>query len=108
MSSPEAIAELLDRLDAPEVFGAVLDTGHLVDAGLDPARVLEAFPGHVDEVQLKGAASSVPRLGPELDAWIAAAPRSAALVVEHRARCTVDEVRALAKGIAEAWRRSRR
>jgi hypothetical protein len=60
MTDPFELAGLLDSLDAPDVFGTVLDTGHLLDAGLDPVTVLSGWRHPVDELQLRGAGSTPP------------------------------------------------
>lgn len=74
-------ARLLAALPA-DVYGVALDTGHLLDGGRDPARVVAEWPAALDELQLRGAASAPP--GPErtLADWLALG-RAAAVVVEH-------------------------
>lgn len=82
---PAEVRDLLRALASPDVFGAALDTGHMLDGGLDPAAELSAFDGLLEEVQLKGPLSAAP--GPELPLrrWLSApgAP-PALLAVEHR------------------------
>ena len=85
MQSGAELAALLDRLGCPDVFDTVLDTGHLLDAGLDPVATLTTWDLPLGELQLKGAGSSPP-LGLDLRALARALPGSTELVcVEHRA-----------------------
>lgn len=78
----DEFARLLAALPG-DVYGLTLDTGHLLDGGRDPARVLAAPPADVEELQLRGARSSLPSAA-EAAAWIRSLARSpAALVVEH-------------------------
>jgi len=97
------VPRLLAALDAPDVFGCLLDTGHLLDAGRDPEAVLGAWPLPVEAVQLRGPGSRPP--GAELPwrAWLAAlgaAPR--VVSVEHRAPTTVEAVERLVAELREA------
>ncbi len=81
LHGPEPIAELLAEL-GPH-FGAALDTGHLLDGGLDPGEVFARFPGPVHEVQARGAGSTPPD-GAPLAAWLARLAEPPEVVcVEH-------------------------
>ncbi len=75
---------LLDQLAAPTVFALALDSGHLVDSGLDPCSELGGHGRPPIEVQLKGPGSTVPDLE-SLEEWLAAlAPETRVVAVEHR------------------------
>lgn len=84
LTSAAEHARLHAALRAPECFGSCLDTGHLLDAGLDPERAIADWPLPLDELQLRGPLGSAP--GPELplERWIAAARGLAAVAIEHR------------------------
>jgi sugar phosphate isomerase/epimerase len=83
LTDPGEFARLLAGLPA-DVFGLALDTGHLMDGGRDPARVLAAWPGAVEELQLRGRDSAPPDDGRTLAHWRALrADAPAAIVVEH-------------------------
>jgi hypothetical protein len=83
LTDPDELARLLAALPG-DVYGAALDTGHLLDGGRDPARVVARWPGALDELQLRGPGSSPPADGRSLREWCALrAPAPAAVVVEH-------------------------
>jgi sugar phosphate isomerase/epimerase len=85
MTDPFEFAGLIDALDAPDVFGTVLDTGHLLDAGADPVEVLSNWRHPVDELQLRGPGSTPPADDLELGELLDALPRPPAVVaVEYR------------------------
>ena len=85
MSSPAAVAELLRALAAPEIFAAALDSGHLWDAGLDPAAVLERFEPPLEELQLRGPDSAPPPADLPLRDWLLRArSRPSIVCIEHR------------------------
>jgi sugar phosphate isomerase/epimerase len=87
MNRPEDVARLLEDLAAPDVFGTVLDTGHLLDGGHDPAALFAGWPHRVDEVQLKGPRSSAPDDTLPVVDWLRALPAPPDVVaVEHRER----------------------
>ena len=84
MTDPAEIDRLLGTLDAPDQFGLLLDTGHL----LDSERVLEDFfqtwSGQVEMIQLKGRGSTPPTAA-LLGSWFEALePAPAVLSIEHR------------------------
>jgi hypothetical protein len=97
----DEFARLLAALPA-DVYGLALDTGHLLDGGHAPARVLAAPPCAVEELQLRGARSALPRAEDAL-AWLAALARPpAALVVEHAAGPDAAQVSALVRALRRA------
>jgi sugar phosphate isomerase/epimerase len=96
MAGPAAVRRLLDALALPQVFGAALDTGHLLDDGSDPAEVLGGWGPDLVEVQMRGAGSAPPSPGLPLDAWLARLGRApAAVVVEHRGEIAVRDLERL-------------
>jgi len=96
MDQPEDVERLLSALAAPDVFGTVLDTGHLLDGGHDPERILRGWPHRVDEVQLRGARSEPPPPGAPLGRWLACLREPPEVVcIEHRAPITVARVEEL-------------
>ncbi len=96
MTEPEELERLLDDLEAPEVFAAALDTGHLLDAGRDPLVVLQGFARPVEELQLRGAGSRPPPLDAPFQRWLAALERPPAVVcVEHHGTVAARELQAL-------------
>ena len=91
---PEEIDALLVRLARPDVFGTVVDTGHLLEDGRDPARFLRDWPHRVDVLQLKERASRAPDDRTPLAEWLAAARDHDPWVsVEHREVLDLAEVR---------------
>jgi len=65
-------ARLHEALAAPEVFGSALDTGHMLDAGEDPERVIAEWPLPIEELQLRGRDGSAPSPSDPLERWIRA------------------------------------
>jgi hypothetical protein len=100
MNDPGEIGRLLAALDAPDVFGTVLDTGHLLDGGHDPAKVLRGWRHRVDELQLRGPDGLPPTLALPLQAWLAALSSPPdVLCVEHRTAVAPDELERLVTGL---------
>jgi sugar phosphate isomerase/epimerase len=96
LATPEELLALVRALDAPDTVGTVVDLGHLADAGLDPARVLERWDAPLDALQLRGAASTPPPEDLPLRALLARAPALPRVVsVEHRTPTTPEAVERL-------------
>jgi sugar phosphate isomerase/epimerase len=97
----DEFARLLAALPA-DVYGLALDTGHLLDGGRDPARVLAAPPAAVEELQLRGRSGAPPDA--ELAAsWLRTPDlKPLALVVEHAPGIAAAEVAALAAALRRA------
>lgn len=82
MTAPEAIDRLLDEVGAPDVLGRAVDTGHLLDDGLDPAEILRGRAA--EELQLRGPGSTPPSADLPVRRWLEALPaRPAIVAVEH-------------------------
>lgn len=100
---PSEVRDLLAAVAAPDVLGAALDTGHMLDGGLDPGDELAAWDGALDELQLKGPLSAAP--GPELPLprWLGAfRSPPGLLVVEHREEIAVARLEQVVAGVLEA------
>lgn len=84
MNDPHEVAALVETLDAPEQIGLLLDTGHLLDSGLELDGFLGAWTRPVEALQLKGPASSPPTPG-LLGPWFERlCPTLGVVSVEHR------------------------
>ena len=95
LATPEEHSALLDDLRQPDVFGAAFDTGHLVDGGYDPREVVAACAHPVDQVQLRGPRSTLPR---NVDLAVLELLRRVDVAVvscEHAERVVGDAVRVL-------------
>ncbi len=105
LTDPAEIAALVDALEAPQVFGMVVDTGHLIDSGRDLAEFFAGWKRPIDELQLRGPDGAPPRPDLPVAEWIAALPSPPSLVsVEHREpieeRAFVDLVKEFRRAIA--------
>jgi sugar phosphate isomerase/epimerase len=84
MTDPHEVARLLEVLDDPIRFGLLLDTGHLLDSGLELAQFFASWTRPVAAVQLKGPASAPPTVD-LTGSWLQRLqPAPAVLSVEHR------------------------
>jgi len=84
MTSPDEIARLLDELAAPDVFTTAIDTGHLLDAGSDPAAILRRWELPLEELQLRGNDGAPPGRDDPVEQWLgAAASRPRIVCMEH-------------------------
>jgi len=92
MNDPHEVADLLAALDAPDAMGLVLDTGHLLDSGLDLSDFFESWDRPLDALQLKGRDSAPPDPHQPAGPWLS---RIAPLLlsVEHRGPTTPASVR---------------
>lgn len=91
-AGPSAVARLLDEAGEPDVLGTLLDTGHLLDDGLDPAEVIASWPHAVDAVQLRGPVGAPPGPDDPVEAWVRAAVAPAVVSVEHRVAIAPDDL----------------
>lgn len=90
MTERGELEALLAALDAPDVFALALDTGHLLDDGLDPGAALAGWRAPVEEIQLRGADSRAPQPHLPWRTWLAALTAAPAVVaIEHRESITV-------------------
>ena len=61
-NTPGEALDLLAELNRPDLFGLLLDTGHLLDGGFDPFLVLSELEVPCEELQLRGPMSTPPPL----------------------------------------------
>ena len=93
MTDPEEIARLIDTLNEPSVFSIILDTGHLVDSGIELNSFFANWKRPVEEIQLKGPRSSPPSPTMPVREWLEAFPQlPAAISPEHRQATTVEDL----------------
>ena len=108
MTGAEELARLFDELDAPDVFRAALDTGHILDDGLDPAGYFKAWRHPVEEIQLRGPNSAPPAPGEPLRDWLGALPALPAVVcVEHTEAIDRDRLTELVRSLRRELARAR-
>jgi Xylose isomerase-like TIM barrel len=85
MTDPEEIARLVEMLNDPSVFSIMLDTGHLVDTGIELDSFFANWNRPIEELQLKGPRSAPPSPEMPVKRWLEALPALPAVVcVEHR------------------------
>lgn len=101
LTSPDEHLALLSELDAPDVFGPALDTGHLLDAERDPGAVVARYLPALEQLQLRGADSTAPG---DLDLTFLESVGSGVRVVsiEHAERIAADAARALVTRVRAA------
>lgn len=93
MTDPEEIARLIDILNEPSVFSIMLDTGHLVDSGIELNSFFANWKRPVEEIQLKGPRSSPPSPKMPVRQWLDALPHPPAVICpEHRLPTTVEDL----------------
>lgn len=96
MTDPAEVERLLHALEAPDVFGGALDSGHLLDGGRDPERELARWNAPLDELQLRGPDGGPPPRDVPLARWLAACrTRPEVVCVEHRSEQTEAELERL-------------
>ena len=93
MTDPEEIARLIDMLNEPSVFSIMLDTGHLVDSGIELNSFFANWKRPVEEIQLKGPRSSPPSPTMPVKQWLEALLQLPAVICpEHRQPTTVQDL----------------
>jgi sugar phosphate isomerase/epimerase len=101
MTGAEDLGRLFDELDAPDVFRTALDTGHILDDGLDPADYFKRWRHPVEEIQLRGPSSAPPAPDAPLRDWLGALPALPAVVcVEHREPIDRDRLTELVRSLS--------
>ncbi len=96
MTDPREIVQLIDTLDQAEVFGLLLDTGHLLDSEVDLDEFFGGFHHVVEELQLRGADDQPPEVDWPYEQWLAALPEPPAVVSgEYRKPITTQHFEAL-------------
>lgn len=99
MADPHEVGRLVDALDDRSRFGVLLDTGHLLDAGLDLDALAASWPRPVAAVQLKGPASAPPTAA-LAGSWLQRLqPTPSLLSIEHRRPTTVAAAEELVTGL---------
>ena len=100
MHDPHTIADLLVAIDAPDALALLLDTGHLLDTGLDLQEFFDSWAHPVQALQLKGSGSAPPDprnpTGPWLDHL-----QVALISVEHRIPTSHEAVRRTARALRD-------
>lgn len=85
MAHPDEVAQLVRHLSQPEVFSMVLDTGHLLDSGINLEAFFSTWQHPIEELQLKGINSSPPDDTLAIEHWLnKMSSLPAVLCVEHR------------------------
>lgn len=104
MTDPDHIVQLLHHLNQPEVFSLLLDTGHLLDSGVDLSSFISTRQYPIEELQLKGINSAPPDLTMPIAEWLARMPVPPEVIcVEHRQPITWAEFDRLAAGLKQLW-----
>jgi hypothetical protein len=107
MTAPEEIDRLLDAIGAPDVLGVAMDTGHLLDDGLDPLTVLADRRRAVGELQLRGPGSTPPSPALPVRRWLEALPALPGVVtVEHREPVPTTDLEHLLRAVRGAIRKA--
>lgn len=99
MTDPREVGRLLDALDDPARFGMLLDTGHLLDSGLDLDEFTASWTRPVAAVQFKGPASRPPTID-LVRSWLRRLqPAPEILSIEHRESISLRAAGELVTGI---------
>ncbi|HEY9663830.1 MAG TPA: TIM barrel protein [Allocoleopsis sp.] len=100
MTHPDEIVQLLKTLNQPEVFSILLDTGHLLDSGVDLTPFFSTWQHPIEELQLKGINSAPPNLAMPIAQWLAAlSVQPQVICVEHRQPITGAACKQLVAGL---------
>jgi hypothetical protein len=110
---PADVLAVLDRLTRSDLFGLALDTGHLLDqlpsSPADPEAALsaqiETCAGRCNELQLRGAASTLPHRDWPFAKWFALlSPILEVVTLEHRCPPDAADTDALIEVLGRALR----
>lgn len=100
MRHPDEIVGLVEMLNEPSVFSILLDTGHLVDSGIELNSFFASWNRSIAELQLKGPRSAPPSPAMPVVQWLKALPELPALICpEHRQAILEPDFRELVKGL---------
>jgi len=98
LNEPADVDRLIVEL-GDDVFATALDTGHLLDARLDPGEVLRTWRSPVNELQLRGADSRPPSPRLPFASWIAAHAELEVVTIEHRETIAVPALNELVASV---------
>lgn len=105
LSQAAELATWMRELDAGPHLQAALDTGHLLDAGLDPLAVVRDWPLEVGLLQLRGPGGGFPPHGMPLKTLLREA-RPRVVSVEHHDPVDEAQVEAFLKRLRRARERA--
>jgi hypothetical protein len=105
LSRAADLAQWMRALDAGPRLQVALDTGHLLDAGLDPLAVVRDWPLEVGLLQLRGPGGAFPPHGMPLKSLLSEA-RPAVVSVEHHERVEEPQVEAFVARLRRARERA--
>ena len=100
MHDPHTVADLLATIDAPDALALLLDTGHLLDSGLDLEDFFATWSHPVEALHLKGSGSVPPDPRTLIGPWFGDL-RPGLISVEHRGPSSPDEVRRTAAAMRD-------
>ena len=84
-TDPKQVAQLVEMLNEPSVFGLAIDTGHLLDSGVNLNDFFNSWQYPIEELQLKGARSTPPDPAMPVKVWLQKLPRIPSVIcIEHR------------------------
>ncbi|MEB3829873.1 sugar phosphate isomerase/epimerase family protein [Phormidium sp. CCY1219] len=96
LTHPQEIAQLIEQLGEPAVFGMLLDTGHLADSGIHLDEFFCQWNEAIEELQLKGVGSTAPTGTMPVLQWLNSLSELPEVVcVEHRERISREKCAAL-------------
>lgn len=99
---PDDIARMVEILDDPSVFSIMLDTGHLLDSGIELNSFFRSWKRPIEELQLKGLLSAPPPISMPIKGWLECLPQlPAAICVEHRQPISLDDFTQLVNALRQ-------
>ncbi|WP_199321167.1 sugar phosphate isomerase/epimerase [Microcoleus sp. FACHB-831] len=75
LTHPDDIARMVEILDDPSVFSIMLDTGHLLDSGIELDSFFRSWNRPIEELQLKGLLSAPPPISMPVETWLECLPQ---------------------------------
>lgn len=103
MTHPEEIARLVNSLNQPDVFSILLDTGHLLDSGLELNEFFASWPYAIEELQLKGRNSAPPDQTMPITDWLDVMhPPPSVVCIEHRQAVTWEKFEEITRWLQKA------
>lgn len=102
LTHPDDIARMVEILDEPSVFSIMLDTGHLLDSGIELDSFFQSWNRPIEELQLKGSLSAPPPTSMPLKTWLECLPQLPAVIcVEHRQPISLDNFAEVVKALRQ-------